>query len=120
MKKVNIFFFAFALMGTLAGCKKDFFDINQNPNSAVESNITPDLALAAQLSATAARNAGTYAFLNRWLGYWSASGSYRATTLPPPLVQVYGMAYIIPLINTRLLRRMPKNWAGNSIKVFLK
>lgn len=81
MKKINIFFFALALMGTLAGCKKDFFDINQNTNSAVESNISPDLALAAQLSATASRNAGTYAFLNRWLGYWSASGSYSRSTV---------------------------------------
>ncbi len=73
-----------ALLGItalLAGCKKDFFDINQNPNQVTETSVTPDLALAAQLNASASRNAGTYAFLNRWLGYWSASGSYSRSTV---------------------------------------
>ncbi len=81
MKKQNLFIYAAALIMTATGCKKDFFDINQNPNQPVETNITPDLAIAAQLTASAGRNAGSYAFLNRWLGYWSASGSYSRSTV---------------------------------------
>jgi|688.fasta_scaffold33138_2 hypothetical protein len=81
MKRKHIFILSALMVFTWMGCSKDHFDINQNPNSAVESNITPDLTLAAQLSASASRNAGTYAFLNRWLGYWSASGSYSRSTV---------------------------------------
>lgn len=66
---------------SILGCKKSFLDINQNPNSATESSITPDLALAAQLTGSAARNAASYDFLNRWMGYWSASGSYSPSTV---------------------------------------
>lgn len=75
MKKYISLFVLFVAL-VLSGCKKDFLDINTNPNQVVESAVTPDLALAVRLNSTAARNAGTYAFLNRWLGYWSASGSY--------------------------------------------
>lgn len=65
----------------LGGCKKDFLNINQNPNQATENSITPDLTLAAQLSAVAARNASSYDMLSRWLGYWSASGSYSRASV---------------------------------------
>jgi hypothetical protein len=65
----------------LGGCKKEFLDINQNPNQATENSITPDLALSAQLAAVAARNASSYDMLSRWLGYWSASGSYSRATV---------------------------------------
>ncbi len=81
MKKQNLIIYAVALVLTATGCKKDFFDINDNPNQPVEANITPDLAIAAQLTASAARNSGNYAFLNRWLGYWSASGSFSRSTV---------------------------------------
>lgn len=81
MKKLNIFFFAFAVGLTLIGCKKSFLDINRDPNNATESSITPDLALAPQLTAVAGRNASNWDFLNRWLGYWSASGSYSRSTV---------------------------------------
>lgn len=62
------------------GCKKTF-DINQNPNSVTLTSVTPNLVLAAQINTSASRNAGTYAFLNRWMGYWSASGSYSRNTV---------------------------------------
>jgi len=81
MKSKHILIISALMVFTWMGCSKDHFDINQNPNSAVESNITPDLTLAAQLSASASRNSGTYAFLNRWLGYWSASGTYSRNTV---------------------------------------
>ncbi len=65
----------------LAGCKKDYLNINTNPNSATESLVTPDLALAAQMTSTAGRNAGSWDFIARWMGYWSASGSYSRSTV---------------------------------------
>jgi hypothetical protein len=81
MKSKHILILSTAMVFSWLGCSKDHFDINQNPNSAVESNITPDLTIAAQLSASASRNSGNYAFLNRWLGYWSASGSYSKNSV---------------------------------------
>jgi len=80
--KNNKIIIALVMVGfTMMGCKKSFLDINTNPNQATENSITPDLALAAQLAASAARNAGSYDFLNRWLGCWSASGSYSLGTV---------------------------------------
>ncbi|MEY4739319.1 MAG: hypothetical protein RLZZ05_703, partial [Bacteroidota bacterium] len=49
----------------LTGCKKDYLNINTNPNSATESLITPDLALAPQMTTTAARNASSWDFMAR-------------------------------------------------------
>ena len=65
----------------LGSCKKSFLDINSDPNRPVESAITPDLATAAQLNASAARNASSYDFLQRYMGYWSASGSFSRGTV---------------------------------------
>ena len=56
-------------------------DINKDPNRATSTSITPDLATAAQLNASASRNASTWDMLNRWMGYWSASGSYSRATV---------------------------------------
>ena len=78
----NKYIMIIALGGILlSGCKKDYLNINTNPNSATESVVTPDLALAAQLTSSAGRNASSYDFLGRWLGYWSASGDYSRSTV---------------------------------------
>jgi len=81
MKKINLSLFAVTVALLLGSCKKEFLDINKDPNSATEASITPDLTLAAQLNSSAARNASSYDFLQRWLGYWSASGSYSRSTV---------------------------------------
>ena len=65
----------------IVSCKKDFLDINDDPNRPTESSITPDLSTAAQLNNSASRNASTYDFLQRYMGYWSASGSYSRATV---------------------------------------
>jgi len=81
MKNLKYIWIA-AFMGTvLMGCKKGYLDINTNPNSATESVITPDLHITAQMTTTAARNASSWDFLARWLGYWSAAGSYSRSTV---------------------------------------
>lgn len=65
----------------LSGCKKDYLNINSNPNQATASAITPDLTITAQMTSTAGRNASSWDFLARWLGYWSAAGSYSRSTV---------------------------------------
>ena len=78
-KSLSILALGFSLL--LSGCKKEFLDINTDPNRPTETSITPDLATAAQLNNSAARNATAYDFLQRWMGYWSASGSYSRATV---------------------------------------
>jgi hypothetical protein len=65
----------------VVGCKKSFLDINQDPNRATASSVTPDLAMAAQMNNIASRNASSWDMLHRWMGYWSASGSYSRATV---------------------------------------
>jgi hypothetical protein len=81
MNKIKISLLALSVGLILGSCKKEFFDVNKDPNRATESSITPDLVLAAQLNSSAARNASSYDFLQRWMGYWSASGSYSRSTV---------------------------------------
>lgn len=79
MKYLNKSFLIVVLAGTVlfAGCKKDFLDINEDPNRVTESNITPELIFPQAAQAVAARQAsGNWGFLNNWLGYWAPSGSF--------------------------------------------
>jgi len=81
MTKNNFLILAVIVAMLLGSCKKEFLDINKDPNRATETSITPDLATAAQLNASASRNASTWDMLHRWMGYWSASGSYSRSTV---------------------------------------
>lgn len=73
MKKL-IIFFAVVMLITEIGCKKDYLDINTNPNSA--SNTTPELVLPTALARTASMQITNYTFVSGWMGYWAISGSY--------------------------------------------
>lgn len=75
MKKVIYSFFALILIVS-AGCKKDFFDINDNPNNPTEEAITPNLILPGVLHQTAKKMATSYDFAAHWMGYWARSGTY--------------------------------------------
>ncbi|HEX8334660.1 MAG TPA: SusD/RagB family nutrient-binding outer membrane lipoprotein [Segetibacter sp.] len=81
MNKNKLSIIAVSLVLLLGSCKKGFLDINQNPNQPTEASITPNLATAAQLSNSANRNASSYDFLQRYMGYWSASGSFSRSTV---------------------------------------
>ncbi len=73
MKKLIIYFAgAMLIIGT--GCKKNYLDVNTNPNSS--TNASPELVLPAALQNTAARQITGYTFISGWLGYWAISGSY--------------------------------------------
>lgn len=65
----------------LTSCSDDFFDINQNPNNAIEENMTPNLVLPRALHRLAAKQATGYDMYTRWMGYWTrCSGSYGPNT----------------------------------------
>jgi hypothetical protein len=79
MKKLIILLTAVAGL-SITGCKKGFLDINNNPNEAVESNMTPNLILPNALNRTAGRIANQYGWLNHYVGYWAPSGSFSSNT----------------------------------------
>lgn len=64
----------------MLSCKKEFFDINQNPNTVTESNITAELILPNALHNVGVQTALGYGWLSNWMGYWSPSGSYSPNT----------------------------------------
>lgn len=65
-----------ALLLVSAGCKKSFFDINENPNAPTEEAIQPNLLLPGILNATAKKMATEYDYAAHWMGYWARSGTY--------------------------------------------
>ena len=75
----NKIFIAIALLVSIAGCKKNL-EINKNPNSVTESNITAELILPNSLNGVGVQTALGYGWLNNWIGYWSPSGSYAPNT----------------------------------------
>ncbi|SFA43293.1 Starch-binding associating with outer membrane [Pedobacter suwonensis] len=78
MKKI-IYAFTVSLF-LMTGCKKSFFDINQNPNSPTEGSITAQLILPSTLQRTAAKMATAYNYSALWMGYWARSGTYGPST----------------------------------------
>lgn len=75
MKKIIIPIFTLFLL-IASGCKKEFFDINENPNSPTAESITPQLILPRSLHAVASRMATSYDYSAGWTGYWARSGTY--------------------------------------------
>ncbi len=72
MKKIVI---AIGLLYIISsGCKKDYLDINDNPNNP--DNASPELVLPNALNVTAGRQINTYTFISGWMGQWAISGSY--------------------------------------------
>src|SRR5256885_13850774 len=65
----------------LTGCKKDFLDINTNPNAA--TSATPELVLPTALTVTGSRlnpQSAPNTWFNGWMGYWAISGSYAISS----------------------------------------
>ncbi|WP_018617048.1 SusD/RagB family nutrient-binding outer membrane lipoprotein [Segetibacter koreensis] len=72
------FSFIIILAITLSSsCKKDFLDINNDPNRVTENNITSELIFPQAAHATGARLASRdFQFLDTWIGYWGESGDF--------------------------------------------
>lgn len=77
MKKLTIIFFT-SILFVSAGCKKSFFDINQNPNSPTEESITPELMLPRAIQRVVQKATVSYSNYAGWMGYYSRSGTYGA------------------------------------------
>lgn len=75
MKKIIYPFFAAVLLFT-ASCKKEFFDINENPNSPTDQSITPKVLLPRALHNVGVRVGTTFDYAAFWMSYWGHSGSY--------------------------------------------
>lgn len=103
MKNIKIKIWGVALIGLLGACKKDYLDINKNPNKPTD--VTPGLVLTNALNSTARYTTGStdfYQFASAWIGYWNYSGavsafaeerSYRFTTNYGPLVNIWANLY---------------------------
>jgi hypothetical protein len=76
-----------ALTTVLFSCKKEYLDINTNPNTPTESSITPRLALPRAMHATAARVGAGYGTFARWCGQWSRGGDF-GPSLPEENYQI--------------------------------
>jgi hypothetical protein len=79
-KKIFLLFFAFALIFGMYSCKKESFNINQNPNNATDSTVAYNVILPAAQNSTASLVARNWGWLQNYLGYWSRSGTYAPNT----------------------------------------
>jgi hypothetical protein len=64
------------LLAAAAGCSKNDFNINKNPNQPTDSTISYDVILPAALHGTGDLVGTDWGFLQNWLGYWARSGTY--------------------------------------------
>src|SRR5690349_16092309 len=81
MKFVNInkSIISVALLALIAGtsCKKDFLDVNEDPNRATDKNIRAELLFPQAAHGIAGRLAsGQLRFLNCWMGYFAQPGDF--------------------------------------------
>lgn len=78
MKYFNKFLIAALVLSVaVTGCKKSYFDVNNDPNRPNDENIKPELIYNNAAVTTGARMAASdIAFINRWIGYWSTSGDF--------------------------------------------
>jgi len=77
--KNNIKVLCAAAVLFLGACKKDYLDINTNPNKP--TTVIPGLVLTNALNATATNTTGSinyYQFASAWIGYWNYSGAVAA------------------------------------------
>ena len=65
---------------SVAGCKKDQFAINTNPNAVTASTVDFQSVLPATISASANLQATSWTVLQKWMGYWARSGSFQSIT----------------------------------------
>lgn len=69
-----------------SSCKKDFLDINENPNTPTDENITAELIFTAAAEGVGAANVGARAsgagartnmqFAQNWVGYMAGNGDF--------------------------------------------
>ncbi|WP_205512305.1 SusD/RagB family nutrient-binding outer membrane lipoprotein [Longitalea arenae] len=66
-----------AVIVACTGCKKDFLDVNDDPNRATDKNISAELLFPQAANGVGARLGSTnLEFIQNWIGYMSASGDF--------------------------------------------
>lgn len=70
------FIYLFFLIGI--GCKKDFLDVNTNPNNPPFAPI--GLVLPNALNVTASRQVMNYTFISGWMQQWAISSSFAPSS----------------------------------------
>jgi hypothetical protein len=70
-----------SLVAGFSSCKKDSFNINQNPNQATDSTVSYDVILPAALNTTGNLVRNPYGFLQNWMGFWARSGTYAPNVI---------------------------------------
>jgi hypothetical protein len=80
MKRANnkqIFLIAMAIGLLSVGCKKDFLNVNSNPNQVTDDNVTAELIFPQAENAVGVREAsGDFGFAYHWIGYLASNGSF--------------------------------------------
>lgn len=94
MKKI---FILFLIAATFNGCKKSYFDINDNPNNPTDANVSADLLAPGALATSGNISTGAtyirlqtgvapfpttttrFSMLGRWLGIWSPGTNFAAS-----------------------------------------
>lgn len=69
------------MVAVFSSCKKDTFNINQNPNQATDSTVSYDVILPAALNTTGNLVRNPFGFLQNWMGYWARSGTYAPNVI---------------------------------------
>lgn len=77
MKVINNKFLIAVLFVALAstGCKKDYLDVNKDPNRVTDDNITAELIFPLAAHNIGIRSYGSR-FIDNWMGYWAVSGDW--------------------------------------------
>ena len=85
MKRKHISIIAIVFAFGIAGCKKNYLDLETNPNQP--SVTTPQLSLTSAEVAAAKIVQTDYNEYGVWLGYWTTSGNY----VPNPDINEYNI-----------------------------
>jgi len=135
MKKTqNRFLFGtLALIVLFASCKKDYLDINDDPNRPTDENITPELLFTQAATAAGYRTIGTVIggegaktelqFAQNWVGYMAGTGDFAVEQIETtynidfafgdlPWQRDYSVLFDLDLTKTKALAEDRKVLAG--------
>jgi hypothetical protein len=66
------------LLIAAAGCSKEKFDINSNPDAVTDISVTPSVLLPGALQSTSTNLVSEWWFISWWMGHGARSGSYQS------------------------------------------
>lgn len=66
------------LLIAVAGCSKEKFDINSNPDAVTDISVTPSVLLPGALQSTSTNIVSEWWFIGWWMGHGARSGSYQS------------------------------------------